>query len=241
MPPAIRNLFLIFSALSLFAIGDAVAEFYKYTDDRGRTHYVDDMSKVPDAYHFQVEHYAEPQDDLSDTERDEMIQLNRQQDQAAEAERQRNFEKIRQEHLKGIREYLEHKKAAAVKETPIEVRDRQILVPVTLGYGNRKVTTTLLLDTGASILALHKPVADHLDIHRYRKAKAQVASGDIIDTLVAKLSYIEIGPNRIENVRVSVFPFSGKSSHHSGLLGMEVLQQLRYTLDLEKQVIRWDN
>lgn len=231
---------IIAAALLLLTAANVAAEFYKYTDDQGRTHFVDDLSKVPDAYHFRVEPYAEPHDHLSDAEREALYRLNQQQSREAEAERRRHFDQLRQNQLKSVQDYLEQKKAAAVKETAIEVRNQQILVPVTLAYGNRKVETTLLLDTGASILALHQPVADELEIHHFKRAKAQVANGDIIDTKIATLSYVEVGPYRIENVRAGVFPFVGDSAH-SGLLGMEVLQHLKYRVDLQKSVIRWEN
>jgi len=41
---------LVLSALSLFVSAKAMAEVYKYTDEKGATHYVSDISQVPERY-----------------------------------------------------------------------------------------------------------------------------------------------------------------------------------------------
>ncbi len=214
------------------------AEFYKFTDKEGKTHFVDDLTKVPDEYHFDVKTYREKYDHLSEDEK----QVKKEQDQAAEAERRRSYrEYIEQlEIRRRIREQELAEKKQRMKETAIEVRGNQILVPVHLGYGTQKVQITLILDTGASITAIHHRIAEQLRIRDFKKAKAQVADGKIIDTRIARLSYIEVGANRVENPIAGILDFEGAADGHDGLLGMNFLRHFNYRLDLQNQVIRWD-
>lgn len=58
--------------LILMAIGLTAAvygEFYRYVDKQGKTHFVDDMVKVPLEYRDQLKTYDEPLDYLSDEEK----------------------------------------------------------------------------------------------------------------------------------------------------------------------------
>ncbi len=214
------------------------AEFYKFTDKEGKTHFVDDLSKVPDEYHFDVKTYRERDDHLSENEK----QVRKEQDQAAEADRRRSYREYmeRLEIRRKEREQELAEKKQRMHETAVEVRGNQILVPVHLGYGAQKVQTILVLDTGASITAIHHRIAEQLRIRDFKKAKAQVADGKIIDTRITRLSYIEVGSNRVENPVAGILDFEGAADGHDGLLGMNFLRHFNYRLDLQNQVIRWE-
>ena len=54
------------------------AEFYKFTDDTGKTVFVDDIGKIPEIYRDQIKTYKEQYDDLSEEERQRMIEKERQ-------------------------------------------------------------------------------------------------------------------------------------------------------------------
>ena len=224
--------------LSLWFSHSVRAEFYKYTDKEGKTHYVDDLSKVPDEYHFDVKTYREKYDHLSENEK----RIRKEQEQAAEAERRRSYQEYMEqlEIRRRAREQEFAEKKQRMHQTPIEVRGNQILVPVHLGYGTRKVRTKMILDTGASITALHHRIAEQLRISEFKKAKARVADGKIIDTRMARLSFIEVGSNRVENPVAGILDFEGVPDGHDGLLGMDFLRHFNYRLDLQNQVIRWE-
>ncbi len=229
---------LIIAALLLIPAAMAHAEFYKYTDKDGNVHYVDDMSRVPDAYHHQIETYKEKYDHLPKEKRQEMRERDAAIAREKEQQRQQQFLQNLNELEQQRREHFANKEKQQ-RETPVTVRANQVLVPVKLGYGNREVSTTLILDTGASIVALHRGIADNLQIHHFRKARAQVAGGQIIDTDLAKLSYIQVGPNRVEGIYAGILDFEGGAVDHSGLLGMNFLRHFDYSLDLKNSVIRW--
>ncbi|MFP4583623.1 MAG: aspartyl protease family protein [Thermodesulfobacteriota bacterium] len=208
------------------------AEFYQYRDDQGRRHFVDDLGRVPEEYLDQVETHRSHDDGLSAEERET-------RDRALEQRRGRWME----EHINSLRQKtLEHlsEREAQRLETPIRFSAGQVLLPVQLGYGRREVTAELVLDTGASITALHREVADRLAVRNFQKARAQVAGGQIIDVDLATLDYIRVGPFERRDIRASFLDFSGDRPGHSGLLGMNFLQGLHYRIDYDRQVIRWE-
>jgi clan AA aspartic protease (TIGR02281 family) len=202
--------------------GDSQAEFYKYIDKNGKPHFVDDPGKIPQEYK-ELKVYKEKYDHLSDTEKAATI------------------EKDRREEL----QRLETEKAAEEQQvqeqfsTKVMIHGNQVLVPVTLGYHGKEVDTLLVLDTGASIIALHKDVAKRLSIYDTEKSRAQVAGGKEIDTEMVKLSYVKLGPYKKQNLDAAIISYKGMPSDYNGLLGMNFLRGLEYSIDFERQIIKW--
>jgi hypothetical protein len=63
-----------------------------------------------------------------------------------------------------------------------------VLLSVTLAYGSRKIKVMLLLDIGASIITLHRQVAEQFDINESQKAM-MIDSTQTIGSAFTKLSY----------------------------------------------------
>ena len=222
------------------------AEFYKYVDKQGRIFYVDDLSKIPEEYRQNVDIYREKYDNLSDREKSQLQEKEREQLREQELENQRQLNERLQEAVKIEKEETRKKAEEAQKklqkkmQTSVVVDNNRILVPVILGNDGVELKTYLLLDTGASLIALHRSVADKLNITTLNKGRAQVVGGQSIYVEAGQVSYFNVGPYKMNNATVLIVAHEGESLNYSGLLGMNFLKNIQYTIDYQNQLIRWE-
>lgn len=197
------------------------AEFYKYVDENGKTVFVDDSTKIPPQHRENTQSYKQRYDDLSEKERTEKIEKEK-----------KELEEFRNAEIAKARAYVS-------RETKVIIQGDQILVPVLLAYDGKEVETTLLFDTGATIVALHRDVADQLRIRDSQKGWARGASGEQITAEIARLSFVKVGPHKKENLMAGIVDFQGPPVAYHGLLGMNFLRGLKYDIDFQNQRIIW--
>ncbi len=128
----------------------------------------------------------------------------------------------------------------SLPETRVIIKDNKVFVPVTIGYEDNEIETTLIFDTGAGSLLLHANVAEQLGIEQGQASQSEGVGGIKIDTRATRLSFVQVGPHRKENLRADIIAFEGTAAaDYNGLLGMNFIRGLKYTIDFNEQVIRW--
>jgi predicted aspartyl protease len=183
---------------------------------------VDSIDKVPEPYRDQLKTYPERYDHLSPDRRRDAL---------------RREEQGRQQEAGAPRPAAAQ---PAKKETRIVVDGNKVLVPVKIGLDGVATEAMLVLDTGASVIALHREVADRLDVREAEKGRMRILGGDIVDTEVVVLSTVTVGPVTRTGLRASIIDPQGGRRPYQGLLGMNFLRGLQYSIDFSNEVIRWE-
>jgi clan AA aspartic protease (TIGR02281 family) len=131
----------------------------------------------------------------------------------------------------------------AVKQysTKISIVNNQIIVPVIFRNKGKKIKAKMLLDTGASVTILYKELAAKLNLKKNKLAIARSvnANGVSSDSIATKVDQIEIDDKILANAEVMIIP-SLKNIGADGLLGNSFLRFFNFTIDYDKQLLRWN-
>lgn len=125
--------------------------------------------------------------------------------------------------------------------TKVVIVGNTVLVPVTLGNGDRTVEATLVLDTGASITTVTREIASRLNVNleQSEKTVGMVAGGALIRAWQTRLNYVTVGPHTKNDMTVDIIDHKGPQVPYDGLLGMDFLRNFRYHIDFKNRVIEW--
>ncbi|MGD9096692.1 MAG: retropepsin-like aspartic protease [Desulfobacterales bacterium] len=129
--------------------------------------------------------------------------------------------------------------APADQTTPVVIHGNHVLVPVTIAYQNREIEVLLLLDTGASVITLHKDVADRLRLPRGFHTRLLTAGGRKIDAGLVKLGRVAFGPFQRTGLAAAVIRNRNAAAEYHGLLGMNALRGIDFKIDHTGRQIHW--
>lgn len=118
---------------------------------------------------------------------------------------------------------------------PFEKQGSVVIVDATL---NRKTTTRLVVDTGASYTMISSATAKELNIdtsRNQRTAPFQTANGTIQAPLVS-LDSITVGGIEIKNLTAAIHDIQ-TDGRVSGLLGLDFLANFRMDIDTQKGML----
>ena len=139
-----------------------------------------------------------------------------------------------------LQSFNEQQRQKLGAETKVNLLDgTHVLVPVTIGKGKNEMEVTMLLDTGASITVIHREIADQLNLKTISKAKLMIAGGQVLDSEIVKLDFLDVGPIKKQGLEASVIEHVGPQTPYQGLLGMNFLKGVNYRIDYEREVIQW--
>ena len=229
---------LAFGMLALLLLPAlAGAEFYSYEDRNGTIHFVDDQGKIPMEYRQKKQVRKDKYDDLSEEERALMLEKDRRELDAArrkEAHQEERSRLARSE--KEHRETMERRRQALI--TPVVILGRQVFVPVRLTNGSVETDAMLLLDTGATSSVISPEVAARLNIEQADNVRVKVVGGRALKVKRTILKQMQVGPVQRDGQEVMIISQRG-GGFGDGLLGMNFLAGLKYTIDFQKQTINW--
>ncbi|QEQ97289.1 retropepsin-like aspartic protease [Neptunomonas concharum] len=213
-------LFCMIAVLLLLMMGKAQAEIYHYTDSKGKKIYVGSLSKVPREYLDQIK-LQNPSAQVSNTS------------QFSESNKKASSS------LKGRSDLRRLQRMLNMMETPVVIKNNQVLVPVSVTYQGKSTDVTLLMDTGASGTVFHRDALERLNADSEFSGYARVAGGGVIKVSSLELDRIKVGPFQAKNIRSSVIDNKAPGGAFDGLLGMDFLMNVEYELDKQRQVIIW--
>lgn len=205
-------------------------EYFKYTDQNGVVSWLDDRNKTP--AQFPVFYKYEDKNGVIFWVND----LNK-----VPEEYRKQALLNRESNAKSSADPEQKREAKSAYSTKIRITNNQIIVPVTFRNRGRKVKAKMILDTGASVTTLYSGVASHLRLKKNKLSRITTvsANGAQTDSLLTKVDYIEVDDKILANSEVIVMP-THSNIGADGLLGNSYLRFFNFTIDYEKQLLRWN-
>jgi|GEM_PF-1948628 len=224
-----RHILCIIILLAL-ATSPSAQEYFKYTDPNGFEYWLDDKSKIPPPPPVKYKYEDKNGltfwvDDVAKIPVEYRSKVPENRDSAEKTKAPVDQSRVEK------RQYV----------TRISIDNNQIIVPVVFKNKGRRVKARMILDTGASVTTIYSALAAKLNLKKNKltNVRSVVANGAATDTLLTKVDSIEVDDKILANSEVVVMPASN-SIGADGLLGNSFLHFFNFTIDYEKQLLRWN-
>ncbi len=200
-------------------------EYYRYQDEHGHTHFIDDYGRIPLRYRTAVRIYPEVYDPLASKNGNPC----------------RADDSYGALYLRGADNGRLDPSAtpAAPLQTPVALHGNLVLVPVVLTHRGKDLSVRMLLDTGAATSVLYEEAARRLNLQGGQRREARLVDGKSITVQDLTIPAMRLGPFRLENVAAALIRHTDPDIPYQGLLGMNVLRHLSYAIDFDRRLIRW--
>jgi hypothetical protein len=222
----------IFYVLIIVGITSPVnaKENFKYIDQNGIEYWLDDTNKIPP--HIPIQHKYEDKNGITFWVTDESkipsvyknitSQLNK------------NTDKTKHDPIKSPVEKKQY-------STKISIVDNVIIVNVVFRNKGSKVKARMILDTGASVTTIYSALASKLNLgkNKLSRSRSVNANGISSDSVLTKVDHIEVDDKILANTEIVVIPLLNNIGA-DGLLGNSFLRFFNFTIDYEKQLLRWN-
>jgi clan AA aspartic protease (TIGR02281 family) len=193
--------FLLFNIILIVFVSPVSGEMYKWVDEKGTVHFVDDPSKIPEQYRLDAEKRTIPKEIHSPETKEKPTPSPAPKTSGSEL-------------AKGIEVNLFRRHELLVSEVIL----------------NGRVKRYFILDTGASFTLINRQTANELGITIDENTPfipVSTVSGVILTPLVTMRS-VRVGKAEVENVDVLIY---NMPSGQDGLLGNSFLNKFRIILD----------
>lgn len=190
--------------------GPTGAEIYQWTDESGRTHFTQDLSKVPARYRGAAKNGSA----------------------VPTRSKVQTFESAAPASVAPSAGSSRSKSGSAeVYRIRVQRAGTSMMVKVRL---NNSVTALFLIDTGATDLVIPRPVAEQLglDLGPGVRTKRYSTANGIVEQATVMLRTVQLGGAKVENVPASVSDSMGV-----GLLGLSFFNHFTYNVDAAAGIV----
>jgi hypothetical protein len=224
---------------------DAAAAVYRYTDESGRTVFVDGEEKIPARYRSTSSQIQTSRPTVPSTAGEGDVVSADQPGQPGETgEVIEPPEPAAQTIVDRTLEQRARQEAAQLDrartyQTPVMVRGNRVLVPVEIVNGGQSAHLMLLLDADTPMTTLHRSAVQGLRFPPGEQTTLQMAGGRAVKAEKVLAGLIDIGPFELKEFPVALITPQGGSRAFDGTLGMDFLKDHPYTVDYQREMLRW--
>ena len=227
--------------LTPFAAADAAV--YKYTDENGRTVFVDSESRIPARYRSGSDQVqaTRPAAVATAAEGDEGgTGESKEAEESAEPEEPEARTITDRSLEQRARQEAASLDLARAYQTPVVVRGGRVLVPVEVVSGGKSAHLMLLLDDKAPDTIFYRSAVQNLPFAPGEQINLPGTGNRSIKAEKVLVGLIDIGPFELKDFPVALVTPQGGIRAFDGTLGLDFLKDHPYTINHSREMLSWE-